>query len=371
VDTTYGGATDAPINAGTYPVMATVNDPNASGSKSGKLVISQAVQTIHFAPLPAMRVGNADVPLAASASSGLPVSFTTSPPTVATIVNGNLHLVAPGKVTLTASQPGNANWRAASSVKYKLTIGPAILTAKTNDPHSPPAATTTQPPANDSAIRAFYTHMKRLVEAHDVPGFLSLFSPDYFHAGYNLSDQLEPEPELFDAITTFTFEPTAISVTGCEAMVSGTAAFAFDDGTLAETWLEADTTNQSPGIGWLRKSTDGWRIIGDQQRALVTVTPSLITTPGDARFVLLLQTDSSLEISSVTLTGPDTPTTELHPDALSGKWGARLGPFTRATRPPVGTLYSFSVTFADGSLATYQDSIKAWGDEAQDGPLPR
>ncbi|MEN9975269.1 MAG: hypothetical protein RLZZ282_1275, partial [Verrucomicrobiota bacterium] len=32
VDTTYGGATDAPINAGTYPVMATVNDPNASGS---------------------------------------------------------------------------------------------------------------------------------------------------------------------------------------------------------------------------------------------------------------------------------------------------------------------------------------------------
>jgi len=44
------------------------------------------------------------------------VSYSSSTPTVSTIVDGKLHLVAPGMATVTASQAGNGNYNAATPV---------------------------------------------------------------------------------------------------------------------------------------------------------------------------------------------------------------------------------------------------------------
>jgi RHS repeat-associated protein len=85
------------------------------------LVVSKSSQSITFNPL-AASYGDTPLTLTAIASSALPVSYTSSNPSVAT-VNGNvLTIVAAGTTTIKASQPGNANYLAAADVSQALTV---------------------------------------------------------------------------------------------------------------------------------------------------------------------------------------------------------------------------------------------------------
>jgi hypothetical protein len=47
---TYNGSSTAPTAAGSYPVVATVNDPNYSGTATGTLVIAKAAATVALTP---------------------------------------------------------------------------------------------------------------------------------------------------------------------------------------------------------------------------------------------------------------------------------------------------------------------------------
>ena len=62
--------------------------------------------------------------LAATADSGLVVTFGTSTPGACTIQDTTLDLVATGTCTVTASQPGDETWAAAPDVEASLTIEP-------------------------------------------------------------------------------------------------------------------------------------------------------------------------------------------------------------------------------------------------------
>jgi hypothetical protein len=53
------------------------------------------------------------------------VSFASSNPLVATVSGTTLRAVAAGTATITAIQGGNANYLAAPSVSYELTVNPA------------------------------------------------------------------------------------------------------------------------------------------------------------------------------------------------------------------------------------------------------
>ena len=79
-------------------------------------------QTITFNALPTKIIGDADFSAGASASSGLPVLLTSSNTAVATIINGNIHIVGIGTTTITASQAGNSNYNAAPTVPQTLTV---------------------------------------------------------------------------------------------------------------------------------------------------------------------------------------------------------------------------------------------------------
>jgi hypothetical protein len=46
VDVTYDGSTTVPTNAGTYAVVATINDANYQGTQNGSLTISKATATV-------------------------------------------------------------------------------------------------------------------------------------------------------------------------------------------------------------------------------------------------------------------------------------------------------------------------------------
>jgi hypothetical protein len=91
------------------------------------LTITTATQAITFASLANKTLGMSVDPLSATASSGLTVSFSSSTLSQCTVSGTTLTLVAAGTCTITASQAGNANYAAASTVSRSFTISATLL----------------------------------------------------------------------------------------------------------------------------------------------------------------------------------------------------------------------------------------------------
>jgi hypothetical protein len=91
-----------------------------------------AIQTITFNQLPERKYGDADFKLTASASSMLPVTFSSSDPSVAFIRNDSVIILTTGATVITAAQAGNAVYGAASS-SQTLTVQKARLYIQAND----------------------------------------------------------------------------------------------------------------------------------------------------------------------------------------------------------------------------------------------
>ncbi|MGD0812821.1 MAG: Ig-like domain-containing protein [Verrucomicrobiota bacterium] len=88
-------------------------------------------QTITFGGLTNQTYGAAPYSISATASSGLPVSFSVvSGP--ASVVGSNVTITAAGIVLIQASQPGNTNYNAATPVTNSFTVNPlAVILAGT------------------------------------------------------------------------------------------------------------------------------------------------------------------------------------------------------------------------------------------------
>ncbi|RYE20709.1 MAG: T9SS type A sorting domain-containing protein [Sphingobacteriaceae bacterium] len=101
---------------------------------NGTLTIGQSSQMITFGALPAKTYGDADFTLNAISSSGLPVTYISTNPLVATVnADGAVHLLSAGTATITASQAGDANYTAAAAVTQMLTVNKALLTITANN----------------------------------------------------------------------------------------------------------------------------------------------------------------------------------------------------------------------------------------------
>jgi sugar lactone lactonase YvrE len=121
---TYSGSSTPPVNAGTYTVLAVLTDPNyQAANASGSMVIAMADQTITFAAIPAHTFGDPPFNPPVSASSGLPATLTAFGNCSASGVT--VTITGAGSCTLTASQPGNANYNAAASVSQTFAIAMA------------------------------------------------------------------------------------------------------------------------------------------------------------------------------------------------------------------------------------------------------
>lgn len=132
VDVTYDGSRTPPTAAGSYEVVATINDDNYHGLGTGTLTIaagtptSRAAQSVSFgsAPLPARTFGDRPFSVNATASSGLPVviSVASGP---ARVDGSTLTLTGAGLVTLLATQPGNTAF-APTSVGQVFEVAKAL-----------------------------------------------------------------------------------------------------------------------------------------------------------------------------------------------------------------------------------------------------
>jgi hypothetical protein len=120
---------------GTYPIVAAVGTLLAINNNysfifvDGTLNVGLASQTITFNALPAKTYGDADFAPGATASSSLPVSYTSSNNAVAMIVSNQIHIVGAGSATITANQPGDGtNYGAANPVTQTLTVNQVSTT---------------------------------------------------------------------------------------------------------------------------------------------------------------------------------------------------------------------------------------------------
>lgn len=100
----------------------------AATDASQILNVNKANQTITFSNLPNKSYDDIDFAPVASASSLLTVSYSSSNTSIASIVNGNIHIVGVGSVNITASQSGNSLYNAASNVVKSLVISKANQT---------------------------------------------------------------------------------------------------------------------------------------------------------------------------------------------------------------------------------------------------
>ena len=87
-----------------------------------------ACPLIAFDPLSARAYGSGSFALAATASSGLPVSYVSSDHGVATISGSSVTLVGAGAATITASQAGDGVYAAATNISQVLAVNPGVAT---------------------------------------------------------------------------------------------------------------------------------------------------------------------------------------------------------------------------------------------------
>ncbi|WP_198315817.1 MBG domain-containing protein [Chitinophaga tropicalis] len=117
----------ADINSpvGTYPIRAggATSQNYDISFVDGTLTITSSNQHIDFEALEDKLSTDGTFTLTATATSGLPVIYTSSNSAIARIVNGNqVEILHAGTVIITASQDGNVNYTAATPVSQQLTI---------------------------------------------------------------------------------------------------------------------------------------------------------------------------------------------------------------------------------------------------------
>jgi hypothetical protein len=133
VTLTYNGSANAPTAPGRYTVLATVSDPNYTGTATGTLVINQASQTISFSPstlayASGVTFGVTPLPLGATSTSRLGVTFSLiSGP--GSLSGNTLTITSAGSVIIAVNQPGNSDYSAAPQVTETITVNQALPVA--------------------------------------------------------------------------------------------------------------------------------------------------------------------------------------------------------------------------------------------------
>jgi Sulfatase-modifying factor enzyme 1/Concanavalin A-like lectin/glucanases superfamily len=162
-DSTVAGITNGtliPLRVGITTVVATqAGDSNylAATPVTNQLVVSKASNTISFAALASRTYGSGTFSVGATASSGLPVTYSTPNTNLITISGSNVAILGAGTATIIASQAGNSNYLAAASVTNTLVIVKASNTIASfgsipSQTYSNGATVTITPPIASSSL---------------------------------------------------------------------------------------------------------------------------------------------------------------------------------------------------------------------------
>ena len=111
-----------------YPLTFTATNASGAPMQSFALTVQKADQTISFTGPPSQPFTSSLLTLSATTNSGLPIAFAPNTPSVCTVAGTALTLLTTGTCSITASQNGNGNYNAATSVTQGFTVGQAAQT---------------------------------------------------------------------------------------------------------------------------------------------------------------------------------------------------------------------------------------------------
>ncbi len=161
---TVSGSTVAFVTAGTCVVDASQGGnstyaPAAPASQSFTVAAAYQSQTITFTSTPpaGARVGAGNYTVQASASSGLPVAFSSGSASVCTVSGSTVVFGAAGTCVVDASQGGNSTYAPAAPASQSFTVAAAAALAAAprssanSAPSSPPASPSPSPLATNGS----------------------------------------------------------------------------------------------------------------------------------------------------------------------------------------------------------------------------
>ena len=127
--------TNANGDAGTFniTVSGAAADDYDLAYQQAHLTVLPATAQISFNSLPVKTYGDADFNAGAIIGNGLPITYSSTNSNVATIINNNIHITGAGTTTITAHQPGNSNYNAATDVPVTFTVNKKQLTVTAED----------------------------------------------------------------------------------------------------------------------------------------------------------------------------------------------------------------------------------------------
>ncbi|TBX66370.1 DUF1533 domain-containing protein, partial [Flavobacterium silvisoli] len=128
INTTSGAITGTPTVAGTFTVSLSATNPTGTDTKTLVITVAKGTQSITFNTLASKTYGDAAFTLNGTSTSGLPVSYSSSNTAVATVSGNTVTIVGAGSTTITASQTGDDNYNAATSVDQVLVVNKANQT---------------------------------------------------------------------------------------------------------------------------------------------------------------------------------------------------------------------------------------------------
>jgi streptogramin lyase len=128
VNITYNGSASPPVHAGSYAVVATINDNFYQGSATGTLVIAKAnpESNIVWLPLAPITYGTPLSSTQLDAYATLPGTFVYTPP-AGTVLSAGTHTL---RTLFTPTD--TTDWTTAPATVY-LTVNPAVLTVRAAD----------------------------------------------------------------------------------------------------------------------------------------------------------------------------------------------------------------------------------------------
>ncbi|HET8528919.1 MAG TPA: hypothetical protein VFL60_08410 [Gaiellaceae bacterium] len=122
-----GTYTDSTVGYVASTQIDTTTSTSDNAPASSSTTVAKTAQTIAFAAPADTRADQGPVSLSASASSGLAVSYASSTAGVCTVAGSSVTLLSAGTCTITASQPGDAQYAAAPDVSRSFVVTAAPL----------------------------------------------------------------------------------------------------------------------------------------------------------------------------------------------------------------------------------------------------
>jgi hypothetical protein len=263
----------ATSSVGTYPItitQGTLAAPNYTlAFVNGTLTITGATaQTITFAALANATYGAAPVTLAATASSGLAVSYSVSGP--ATISGAVLTITGAGTVSVTATQTGNNTYAAATPVVQSFTVAKAALTL------SATSATRVYGAANPSlaySFSGFVNGDSQATATSGAPTESTTATTTSAVGSYPITLALGTLASTNYALTlnsgSLTVTPATLTLTANSATrvygaanptFTGSLSGTVNGDTLTESFSTSATTNSAPGTYAIAPSATGTNV---------------------------------------------------------------------------------------------------------------